>query len=67
MENKKQYDKQRKKANTYKLNDVVAILRMQIGSGLKLNLKYLGPYKTTKLPKLEATRDQMQFYLLQIL
>lgn len=47
-ENKREYDKRRKKATIYGENDLVAIKRTQQGPGLKLANKYLGPYKIVK-------------------
>ncbi|XP_050339660.1 uncharacterized protein LOC126765957 [Bactrocera neohumeralis] len=48
-ENKKSYNLRRKKAHIYKLNDIVAIKRTQLGSGLKLKQKFLGPYRITNV------------------
>ncbi|GFW18652.1 retrovirus-related Pol polyprotein from transposon 17.6 [Trichonephila clavipes] len=50
-ENKKQYNKHRKPAYTYKPGDTVAIQRTQFGTGLKLRPKYFGPYEVTKVNK----------------
>lgn len=50
-ENRKTYNKQRKKANTYKLGDLVAIQKTQFGTGLKLRPKFLGPYQVTKVKR----------------
>ncbi|GFW22486.1 transposon Tf2-6 polyprotein [Trichonephila clavipes] len=44
-ENKRTYDRKRKKAPRYQKGDLVAIQRTQFRSGLKLRLKFLGPYK----------------------
>ncbi|GFU76310.1 hypothetical protein TNCV_2169741 [Trichonephila clavipes] len=44
-ENKRTYDRKRKKAPRYQKGDLVAIQRTQFGSGLKLRPKFLGPYK----------------------
>ncbi|GFW18106.1 transposon Tf2-9 polyprotein [Trichonephila clavipes] len=46
-ENKRTYDRKRKRAPRYQKGDLVAIQRTQFGSGLKLRLKFLGPYKCT--------------------
>jgi len=46
--NKKCYDKRRKEPKQYSKDDLVAIKRTQLGSGLKLASKYLGPYVVTK-------------------
>ncbi|GFX89531.1 hypothetical protein TNCV_72241 [Trichonephila clavipes] len=48
-ENRKTYNKRRKKALLYKVGDLVAIQRTQFGAGLKLRPKFLGPYKVTKV------------------
>ncbi|GFX20636.1 retrovirus-related Pol polyprotein from transposon 17.6 [Trichonephila clavipes] len=47
-ENRKTYNRRRKKASLYK-GDLVAIQRTQFGAGLKLRPKFLGPYKVTKV------------------
>ena len=44
-ENRSTYNKKRKAAIQYKINDLVAIQRTQFGAGLKLHPKFLGPYK----------------------
>lgn len=43
-ENKKSFDKRRKQARTYQVGDLVAIRRTQLGTGLKIHSKFLGPY-----------------------
>ncbi|GFW13941.1 uncharacterized protein TNCV_4700761 [Trichonephila clavipes] len=48
-ENRKAYNRRRKKASLYKEGDLVAIQRTQFGAGLKLRPKFLGPYKVTKV------------------
>ncbi|GFW68412.1 hypothetical protein TNCV_1191111 [Trichonephila clavipes] len=48
-ENRKTYNRRRKKASLYKEGDLVAIRRTQFGAGLKLRPKFLGPYKVTKV------------------
>ncbi|GFT14880.1 transposon Tf2-8 polyprotein [Trichonephila clavipes] len=48
-ENRKTYNRRRKKASLYKEGDLVAIQRTQFGAGLKLRPKSLGPYKVTKV------------------
>ncbi|GFY32638.1 retrovirus-related Pol polyprotein from transposon 17.6 [Trichonephila clavipes] len=48
-ENRKTYNRRRKKASLYKENDLVAIQRTQFGAGLKRRPKFLGPYKVTKV------------------
>lgn len=44
-ENKTYYDSRRKEATKYKEGDIVAIKRTQQGPGLKLSIKFLGPYR----------------------
>ncbi|GFU44792.1 uncharacterized protein TNCV_3150861 [Trichonephila clavipes] len=44
-ENKRTYDRKRKKAPRYQKGDLVAIQRTQFGSGLKLRPKFLEPCK----------------------
>ncbi|GFW11414.1 transposon Tf2-6 polyprotein [Trichonephila clavipes] len=48
-ENRKTYNRRRKKASLYKEGDLVAIQRTQFGAGLKLRPKFFGPYKVTKV------------------
>ncbi|GFW46466.1 retrovirus-related Pol polyprotein from transposon 17.6 [Trichonephila clavipes] len=48
-ENRKTYNRKKKKASLYKEGDLVAIQRTQFGAGLKLRPKFLGPYKVTKV------------------
>ncbi|GFX58969.1 hypothetical protein TNCV_806731 [Trichonephila clavipes] len=48
-ENRKTYNRRRKKASLYKEGDLFAIQRTQFGAGLKLRPKFLGPYKVTKV------------------
>ncbi|GFW15110.1 hypothetical protein TNCV_172571 [Trichonephila clavipes] len=48
-ENRKTYNRRRKKASLYKEDDLVAIQRTQFGAGLKLRPKFLGPHKVTKV------------------
>lgn len=45
QENSRTYNKKRKKAHLYKEGDLVAIKRTQFGIGLKMRVKYLGPYQ----------------------
>ena len=47
--NKKTYDAKRKAARRYEEDDLVAIRRTQLGPGLKLMPKYLGPYSVIKV------------------
>lgn len=46
-ENKKGFNKKRKKAVKYNSGDIIAIKRTQFGSRNKLYPKFLGPYKVT--------------------
>ncbi|KAH8311952.1 hypothetical protein KR044_008761 [Drosophila immigrans] len=55
-ENKRSYNLRRKPATIYKVNDLVAIKRTQLGGGLKLKAKYFGPYRVTK-SKTNVTYD----------
>jgi len=48
-ENKHSYNLRRRPAATYEVGDIVAIKRTQLGGGLKLKPKYLGPYRVTKV------------------
>lgn len=48
-ENKRSYDRRRKKATSYRDGDLVAIKRTQRGPGQKLMHKFLGPYEVEKI------------------
>ncbi|GFW98076.1 hypothetical protein TNCV_2491321 [Trichonephila clavipes] len=48
-ENKRTYDRKRKRAPRYQKGDLVAIQRTQFGAGLKLRPKTLGPYKVIEV------------------
>ncbi|GFV28446.1 transposon Tf2-6 polyprotein [Trichonephila clavipes] len=48
-ENKKTYNKERKKTPEYQVGDLVAVQRTQFGGGLKLRLKFFGPYQITEV------------------
>ncbi|GFX11244.1 transposon Tf2-6 polyprotein [Trichonephila clavipes] len=48
-ENRKTYNRRRKKASLFKEGDLVAIQRTQFGAELKLRPKFLGPFKVTKV------------------
>ncbi|GFV18722.1 hypothetical protein TNCV_4756091 [Trichonephila clavipes] len=48
-ENKRTYDRKRKRAPRYQKGDLVAIQRTQFGAGLKLRPKFLGPYKVIEV------------------
>lgn len=58
-ENRKIYNLRRRKPNQYKLGDLMAIKRTQLGPGCKLRAKYLGPYRITrlKLNDIYGTKD----------
>lgn len=49
QENRKQYNLRRRQPRKYQINDLVAIKRTQLGSGLKLRSNYLGPYRIVKV------------------
>lgn len=48
-ENKRSYNLKRKPSTKYKIGDIVAIKRTQLGPGLKLKPKFFGPYEVTKI------------------
>lgn len=48
-ENRKTYNLRRRKATEYKINDLIAIKRVQVGPGKKLCAKFLGPYKVVRV------------------
>ncbi|GBM33149.1 hypothetical protein AVEN_83664-1 [Araneus ventricosus] len=48
-DNRRQYNRHRRTAPIYKINDLIAIKRTQLGGGLKLKPKFLGPYKVVKI------------------
>lgn len=48
-ENRKNYNRRRKRSKIYKVGDIAAIKRTQFGVGMKLKSKYRGPYKVTKV------------------
>lgn len=48
QENKRSFDKRRKKAREYREGEMVAIKRTQRGPGTKLAGKYLGPYEIVR-------------------
>ncbi|KAH0947462.1 hypothetical protein HN011_006867 [Eciton burchellii] len=48
-ENRREYNKKRKKASIYCEKDLVAIKRTQQGPGFNLANKYLGPYEIVKI------------------
>ncbi|XP_036340572.1 uncharacterized protein LOC118749911, partial [Rhagoletis pomonella] len=50
-QHKSNYDKRRKAAPIYKINDIVAIKRTQFVAGKKLASEYLGPYVITKVKR----------------
>ncbi|XP_046868588.1 uncharacterized protein LOC124461040 [Drosophila willistoni] len=47
-ENRKTFNKCRKSASEYEVDELVAVKRTQFGSGLKLKGKYLGPYRVVR-------------------
>lgn len=47
QENKNNFNRKRKIARKYKVNDLVAIKRTQFGPALKVHPHFLGPYKVT--------------------
>jgi hypothetical protein len=47
--NRREYNRKRKKASTYREKDLVAIKRTQQGPGLKLANKYLDPYEIVRI------------------
>ncbi|KMQ88338.1 hypothetical protein RF55_12197 [Lasius niger] len=49
QENRQGFNKRRKPATSYTIDDLVAIKRTQAGPGLKLAPKYLGPYRIIKM------------------
>lgn len=48
-ENRKTYNLRRRKPAKYRINDLVAIKRVQVGPGKKLCAKYLVPYKVVRV------------------
>jgi hypothetical protein len=58
QENKNQYNKKRKAAHAYNIDDLVAIQRTQFGTGLKLKQKYFGPYKIIKITGIDRYEVQ---------
>ncbi|KZC15090.1 hypothetical protein WN55_09928 [Dufourea novaeangliae] len=48
QENKRGFNRNRRKAPCYREEDLVAIKRTQSGPGLKFAHKYFGPYKVTR-------------------
>lgn len=48
-ENRKCYNRKRKKAHVYKKGDLVAVQRTQFGTGMKLRTKFLGPYEIVRV------------------
>ncbi|XP_043506100.1 uncharacterized protein LOC122526637 [Polistes fuscatus] len=47
-ENRRNYNRKCKKASVYNEGDLVAIKRTQFGAGLKIQKKFLGPYKISR-------------------
>lgn len=50
-ENRMTFNRNRKPALKYKIGDLVAIQRTQLGGGLKLKGKFLGPYEVTQIKR----------------
>lgn len=50
-ENRRTFNKKRKTAKTYNIDDLVAITKTQFSSGAKLKPKNMGPYKVTKIER----------------
>ncbi|EZA60793.1 hypothetical protein X777_13727, partial [Ooceraea biroi] len=48
-ENKRVFDRKRRKAMVYREGDLVVIKRTQQGPGLKTSHKYLGPYEVSRV------------------
>ncbi|KAJ8911976.1 hypothetical protein NQ315_003254 [Exocentrus adspersus] len=48
-ENLRSYNRKRKKATNYIADDLVAIKRTQLGPGLKVHSKYVGPYRIVRV------------------
>ncbi|GBO03989.1 hypothetical protein AVEN_124881-1 [Araneus ventricosus] len=48
-QNRRQCNRRRRASPVYNINDLVAIKRTQLGGGLKLKPKFLGPYKVVKI------------------
>lgn len=48
-QNKRNFDRKRKEASKYEMNDLVAIKKTQFSTGAKLKPKNVGPYKITKI------------------
>ncbi|KYN06188.1 hypothetical protein ALC62_02873 [Cyphomyrmex costatus] len=48
-ENQRSFNKHRREASRYQTGDLVAVKRTQLGAGLKLKPKYLGPYQIVKV------------------
>lgn len=55
-ENRRSFNRRRRPSMQYRIDDLVAVKRTQLGPGLKLKLKYFGPYKITKV-KPNSTYD----------
>lgn len=60
-ENSKTYNLRRHKPTRYKVGDLVAIKRTQMGPGRKLRAKFLGPYQIEKI-KSNDTYDVRKMY-----
>lgn len=49
QENKRSFDRRRKKPRDYREGEMVAIKRTQRGPGMKLSGKFLGPYEIIRV------------------
>ncbi|GFT78691.1 transposon Tf2-9 polyprotein [Trichonephila clavipes] len=49
QEENRTFNRKQREAHLYKKGDLVAIMRTQFGSKLKLRIKYFGPYQVTKV------------------
>ncbi len=50
-ENRITFNRNRKPALKYEIGDLMAIQRTQLGGGLKLKGKFLGPYEVTQMKR----------------
>ncbi|KAH8245656.1 hypothetical protein KR038_010818 [Drosophila bunnanda] len=57
--------RKRRPAAKYKVGDLVAIKRTQLGGGLKLNPKFLGPYRVTKVKPKDTYDENETFFTLK--
>ena len=64
QENRRGYNKNRKPATKYRLDNIVAIKRTQFGPRLKLTIKFFGPYKVIKLKKNDRYTEKNIMHIL---